>query len=145
VNQGVATIAINPPRYNYLAIKEMPPTPAPRILRLRKAGCRKVTHLDIFIEGMSLPLSNIEIGKTGSLPRFPLRDPGILLDRLRSGSGIPSLRIESVTLCDIPTIIDISNRLGSRGEAGKVTQARGSRPAGRRDNPSYRGYKGRRQ
>jgi hypothetical protein len=52
------------------------------------------------IEGMSLPLSNVEImiaAEGGplarSLPLFPLRDPGILLDRLRSGSGIPSLRI----------------------------------------------------
>jgi len=28
---------------------------------LRKAGCREVTHSAIFIDGVSLPLSNIEI------------------------------------------------------------------------------------
>ena len=42
------------------------PYSCPKFLSLRKAGCHKVTHSDIFIDGVSLPLSNVAIGTTGS-------------------------------------------------------------------------------
>ena len=43
--------------------------PLPLLLKFkpfRKAGCREMTHSDIFKDGVSLPLSNIEIMITGS-------------------------------------------------------------------------------